>query len=180
MSLPLTAPDPSLAALHEELGIPTDYAMHRGLEPQPEAKSSELVVVATEPSEIRLIAPAAAAWAQMRATALRDGIRLTPISGFRSVAYQADLIRRKLARGQTIDEILRVNTAPGFSEHHTGRAIDLGTPSEPPLAESFAESSAYAWLAWHAARYGFALTYPKNHYSGITFEPWHWCWHAAE
>lgn len=178
MTLPLLAPDPALAALHEELGISADYAAHSGLEVQPEAANSELVVIATTPAEIRLIAPAAAAWRAMCATAARDGIILEPISGFRSIAYQADLIRRKLARGQAIEEILRVNTAPGYSEHHTGRALDLGTRNDPPLTESFAETSAYAWLVWRAGQYGFSLSYPNHHWSGISFEPWHWCWRA--
>lgn len=176
MTIPLLALDPALASLHAELGISADYAATRGLEIQPEAAQNELVAIATEPTEIRLIAPAADAWRAMRAAAARDGITLLPISGFRSVAYQADLIRRKLARGQAIDDILRVNTAPGFSQHHTGRAVDLTSPGDAPLTEAFAETSAYAWLTWRAAQYGFGLSYPSRHWSGITFEPWHWYW----
>jgi len=50
---------------------------------------------------------------------------LEPVSGFRSVERQAQLIRGKLARGQRLDDILRSNAAPGYSEHHTGRALDI-------------------------------------------------------
>ena len=68
-------------------------------------------------------------------------VELLLVSGFRSVGYQADLIRRKLASGQDIDAILRVNAAPGFSEHHTGRAVDVATPGTRPLTEAFASSA---------------------------------------
>ena len=52
---------------------------------------------------------------------------LTP-SAFRSVDYQAALLRARLARGESIEQVLRINAAPGCSEHHSGRAVDIGTP----------------------------------------------------
>ncbi|MCB1693313.1 MAG: D-alanyl-D-alanine carboxypeptidase family protein, partial [Pseudomonadales bacterium] len=74
-----------------------------------------------------LVPGAAAAWTAMRTTALEDGIILELVSAFRSVEYQAGLIRNKLERGQSLSQILAVNAAPGYSEHHTGRAVDLST-----------------------------------------------------
>ena len=50
------------------------------------------------------------------------------VSGFRSIEYQASLIRKKLNAGQSVSEILQVNAAPGFSEHHTGRASTSRRP----------------------------------------------------
>ena len=67
----------------------------------------------------------------MHGDAMRDGIVLEAISGYRSHDYQLGIFERKLARGQTVDEILAVNAAPGYSEHHGGRALDIGTPDEP-------------------------------------------------
>ncbi len=115
----------------------------------------------------------------MNAAAAADGIVLLPLSGFRSIARQAEIIRAKLAARQPLAQILRVNTAPGYSEHHTGRALDLGTPGDPPFEESFAQTPAFAWLMHHAAAFGFTLSYPRGNPHAIAFEPWHWCWHPA-
>lgn len=117
---------------------------------------------------------AARAWAHLRHAALREGVVLEAISGYRSHAYQLGIFARKRARGDSVDAILRVNAAPGYSEHHTGRALDLGTPGEPPATESFESTPAFAWLDDNAAAFGFALSYPRGNPHGIDYEPWHW------
>jgi len=117
------------------------------------------------------------AWSRMREAAHRDGIVLDAISGYRSHAYQLGIFRRKLARGLALDAILAVNAAPGFSEHHGGCALDIGTPGEPAAEESFENTSAFAWLAQRAQDFGFRMSYPRGNPHGIVYEPWHWCWH---
>ena len=116
----------------------------------------------------------AQAWKRMRAAAVRDGIMLDAISGYRSHDYQLGIFRRKLARGQTVEDILVVNAAPGFSEHHSGRALDIGTPGEPAAEESFELTPAFAWLRRHADEFFFVMSYPRGNHHGITYEPWHW------
>ncbi len=171
-----------LAALHRELGIPGDYAARRGLTPQPEADESALVNIANNPDgrSVRVIAPAAAAWRDLHAAARADGIALLPQSGFRSVARQAEIIRGKLAAGRTMAGILSTIAAPGYSEHHTGRALDLCTPGEPELEEAFAVTPAFAWLQAHAAPHGFRLSFPRGNPQGFVYEPWHWYWPAGK
>lgn len=126
-----------------------------------------------------LEASAAQAWNSLRAAALRDDVVLEAISGFRSRAYQVGIFRRKQARGQSMEEILAVNAAPGFSEHHSGRALDVGTPGEPPAEESFELTPAFAWLAENAARFCFVMSYPRDNPHAITYEPWHWMWRST-
>ena len=75
-------------------------------------------------------------------------------------------------------EILEVSAAPGYSEHHSGRAIDLTAPGYAALEEEFENSPSFAWLRRNARRFGFALSYPRKNRHGIAYEPWHWCWHA--
>ena len=87
-------------------------------------------------------------------------------------------MRRKRERGLSIDEILKISAAPGYSEHHSGRAIDLTAPGYAALEEEFEKSPSFAWLRRHARRFGFALSYPRNNRRGIAYEPWHWCWHS--
>ncbi len=161
-------------SLHRELGIPADYAADRGLPHYPEAR--HLVDVGPNlVGRIQRLAPEAAVnWRRMAAAAEADGIRLLLVSGFRSFDYQGELIRKKLARGQAIAEILRVNAAPGFSQHHTGLAVDIATPGSRPLTEEFEHSDAFRWLTANAAGFGFSMTYPKDNPWGFIYEPWHW------
>ncbi len=119
---------------------------------------------------------AAAAWRRMQAAAAEDGVTLLALSAFRSVARQSTIIRRKLARGQNIEAILRASALPGCSEHHTGRALDLGSPGHLKLEVSFARTQEFRWLKHHAAKFGFYLSYPRGNRQGIAYEPWHWCW----
>lgn len=171
-----------------ELGIPTDYGEVRRLPLQPEA--SDLIEIAHDESgPIRLSPPAAEAWNALAAAARAEGIVLLPLSGFRSVDRQTAIIREKLrghgsvlgdeqfSTDDALSKILRVVAAPGYSEHHSGRALDVGVPDEPPLEQGFALTSGYRWLSANAARFGFRLSFPEGNPHGIQFEPWHWCYH---
>lgn len=129
---------------------------------------------------LKLTPRAAAAWKRMQAAAASDGVTLLPLSAFRSVARQTAVIRRKLARGEKIADILRLIAAPGCSEHHTGRALDVGSPKEMRLIAAFARTREFRWLKRHAAKFGFHLSYPRGNQPGIAYEPWHWCWRAPQ
>ncbi|MBM3902702.1 MAG: D-alanyl-D-alanine carboxypeptidase family protein [Verrucomicrobia bacterium] len=156
------------------LGIPETYGVDRGLTLQPEADVLEVARVVADGRRIELQPEVAAAWRAMVAAAVVEGITLLLISGFRSVQRQQEILERKRAAGETIESILRVNAAPGYSEHHTGRAVDIGTPGCPPLEERFEETPAYGWLSRNAGRYGFSLSYPRGNPNGLVYEPWHW------
>lgn len=169
-----------LRLLHEELGIPRDYASTRKLTLHVEADETTLIEIGRndEGRPIRLTPPAADAWRRMQAAARQDEITLVPVSGFRSVARQVEIIRDKLDAGNRLADILRYVAAPGFSEHHTGNALDIGSPEHIELDEDFARTAAFDWLRRHAPQFGFLLSYPPGNSSGIGYEPWHWCWHA--
>ena len=122
---------------------------------------------------------AARAWLRMHDAAARDDVLLDAISGYRSHDYQLGIFDRKLARGLSIDDILAVNAAPGYSEHHGGCALDIGTPGEPPAEESFEATPAFEWLQAHAGGHGFAMSYPRGNPHGIVHEPWHWRFASA-
>lgn len=141
-------------------------------------EATELVPVGLDVfgREQRLAPGAAAAWGAMREIAARAGVRLLLVSGFRSVARQREIVQRKLARGIPWEEILRVSAYPGYSEHHTGRAIDLGSPDCAHLSEAFELTREFRWLGEHARRCGFTLSYPRGGDRGVIYEPWHWLW----
>jgi D-alanyl-D-alanine carboxypeptidase len=174
-----SASERKLLRLWDRLGIPADYASARQLRWQHLPR--KLVRVGRSPAgrTIRLTPRAAVAWRRLESAAKADGITLLPISGFRSVPRQAALIRRKLSGGAPIARILRVMAAPGCSEHHTGRALDLGCPGCDDLTTGFGRTRAFRWLRRKAGRFGFHLSYPRGNAHGISYEPWHWCWRAG-
>lgn len=160
-----------------DLGVPAAYA-ERGLPVCEEALDLVSVGVDIAGRERQLVPGAASAWGVLRDAAAADGVVLQLVSAFRSVDYQREIVERKLRQGIAIEDILRVNAAPGYSEHHTGRAIDLTTPGCAPLTEAFETTPAFAWLTQHAARFGFTMSYPRGNRYGIAYEPWHWSWNA--
>jgi zinc D-Ala-D-Ala carboxypeptidase len=139
-------------------------------------ETTELVSVGLDAAgrRQRLEPAAAAAWHEMRRAARADGITLLLVSAFRSVDQQREIFERKLRAGQTLQHILAVNVPPGFSQHHAGTAVDLGTPANTGLLEDFEETAAFQWLQAHARAYGFSMTYPRGNSSGVVYEPWHW------
>jgi D-alanyl-D-alanine carboxypeptidase len=175
---PRTADPRAVIAAAHALGVPRDYGRRRGLCRVSEPRRLVYIGddVARRPQW--LAPPAARAWSRLREAAAGDGIALQVVSAFRSIEYQLTILRRKLERGQALDEILRVSAAPGYSEHHTGRALDLTTPGFAALEESFEGSAAFAWLRDNAARFDFHLSFPRDNRHGIAYEPWHWCWQA--
>jgi D-alanyl-D-alanine carboxypeptidase len=165
----MTSPDP-----FADLRIPRDY----GRNPRRPKFREAVTLEEVEPNLVgtmqRLAPETATAWREMKRSAAGAGVQLLLVSGFRSVRHQADIIRRKLAAGQSIDAILAVNAAPGYSEHHTGRAVDIATPGTRPLTAEFDASPAFQWLKVHAASFAFHMPYGHDNRFGFEYEPWHW------
>ncbi|MBL8244562.1 MAG: D-alanyl-D-alanine carboxypeptidase family protein, partial [Rhodanobacteraceae bacterium] len=102
---------------------------------------------------IHWLQPAAArALVSLASAAHAEGIELEVVSSFRSVRDQARIVARKLAQGQSMEQILAVNAPPGYSEHHTGCAVDFAVPGAPLLTEAFEDSAAFSWLLSNAVR----------------------------
>jgi D-alanyl-D-alanine carboxypeptidase len=158
-----------------ELGTCADLPTQRGLTLYQDATDLELAHISNSGREHFLAPGAAAAWRHMRAAAERDGVVLIMISGFRNFEQQLSLIRDKLAAGETIDTVLERLAPPGCSEHHTGRAVDIGTPGCDPLSDRIEETSAFNWLESNAKGFGFRMSSPRDNRWGFLYEPWHWC-----
>ena len=169
-----------LRRLHE-LGLDEDkYADVTGFELVPEPSTLAFAGFDRYKRPLWLVGEAARAWQAMRAAAQREDVALEAISGYRSHDYQLGIFRRKLARGQTVAEILRVNAAPGFSEHHGGRVLDISTPGEAAAEETFEKTAAFDWMQRRAGDFGFEMSYPRGNPHGIDYEPWHWRHAAAQ
>jgi D-alanyl-D-alanine carboxypeptidase len=168
--------NPLLAAL----GISSELIAVRGLRVCEEATDLEVAEVGADERNHLLIPAAAEGWRNLKEAALGDGISLFIVSAFRSIDRQTEIVRKKLEAGMAIEEILTVCAPPGFSEHHTGRAIDLSTPGSRAVEIEFDQTAAFAWLNVHAAKFRFYLSYPVGNQCGYQYEPWHWCFNDAD
>jgi len=113
---------------------------------------------------------------KMRDEAKKDGIYLVFLSGYRSINLQNEIFYSlKSFRNQEAAERARVSAPPGYSEHSTGFAIDIGdaTQRETDFEPEFENTDAFRWLIKNAAKFHFKLSFNKNN-KYIDYEPWHW------
>jgi len=113
---------------------------------------------------------------KMRDDAQKDGVYLVFLSGFRSIELQKEIFYSlKSMRSQIAVERARVSAPPGYSEHSTGFAIDIGDAlrRETDFEVEFETTSAFKWLEKNAAKYHFKLSFDKKQNS-VDYEPWHW------
>lgn len=124
---------------------------------------------------------------KMYDAARKDGVTLTPNSGYRSYQTQKtnfeNRINRYMSQGYNkvtaTQNTARIILLPGTSEHNAGLAMDIGW-----VTQDFERSPAFAWLNAHAQDYGFILRYPKSEakqaITEIIYEPWHWRYVGVE
>ena len=113
---------------------------------------------------------------KMRDDAKKEGVYLVFLSGFRSIELQKEIFYSlKSIRSQVAMERARVSAPPGYSEHSTGFAIDIGDAlnRETDFEVEFETTSAYKWLERNAAKYHFKLSFDRKQNS-VDYEPWHW------
>jgi D-alanyl-D-alanine carboxypeptidase len=141
-----------------------------------EASLEELIPVNAD-GKIKMRRSAAQKFQTMVQSAGAMGVILVPISGFRSIQEQEQLFFKVGAqRNQTPAERAALSAPPGYSEHHTGYAVDIGDGAVPAtnLSPTFENTKAFAWLQSNAARFGFELSFPRDNLQGVSYEPWHW------
>jgi zinc D-Ala-D-Ala carboxypeptidase len=83
-----------------------------------------------------------------------DAVALYVDSGWRSPAYQEQLLREAIAKYGSEAKATRWVATPDTSAHVSGNAVDIGP------------SGAAAWLSEHGAAYGLCQIYAN--------EPWHY------
>lgn len=117
----------------------------------------------------------------------KDGITLTPVSGYRSYERQKNNFENRISqymnqgmdRTEATQKAAEIIMVPGSSEHNAGLAMDICS-----LSESFENTDEFAWLSENAADYGFILRYPKSAekraITGVTYEPWHYRYVGVE
>ena len=111
----------------------------------------------------------------------KEGVNIELDSVYRSVKAQQDLCDEWSADPEKgIDYVRKFVAVPGYSEHHTGLAIDICIRKEDGELEfdndeMIADRETFAKVHEKLADYGFILRYLENREdsTGYTYEPWH-------
>lgn len=117
----------------------------------------------------------AAAAEQLFAAAAAEGVTLTLASGYRSYATQVATYGSYVSsQGQAQADT--ASARPGYSEHQTGWAFDIGDGGGAcGFQPCFAEQPAAVWTKAQAHRFGFVVRYPWmfHEITGYYYESWH-------
>jgi D-alanyl-D-alanine carboxypeptidase len=109
------------------------------------------------------------------------GVPFRVSSAFRSYGFQQGVYGNYVAtRGRATADTF--SARPGYSEHQTGLAVDLYDAQGCHLKRCYADTPSGAWVAKHAADYGFIERYPEgaDDVTGYKWEPWHWRYVGVE
>lgn len=165
----VTNPEAIDVLVNKEYSLPKDYI------PKDLTKPNILFPFEYDDEKKLMRKEAASAIEQLFQDASKKNLRLYGISGYRSYARQKTIYDTNVAtRGE--EETNRFSAKPGHSEHQTGLAMDVSTPSiDFHLDQGFASTPEGKWLAKHAYQYGFIIRYPKDKsdITGYAYEPWH-------
>ena len=113
-----------------------------------------------------------------------DGIDFTLVDAYRSYKTQEEYYEAKVktyidkgySRADAEAKAATITARPNTSEHQTGLALDIVTPSYTKRNSGYADTQAFKWLYANAYKYGFIMRYPKGKedITKVIFEPWHW------
>ncbi|MDB5170066.1 MAG: D-alanyl-D-alanine carboxypeptidase family protein [Candidatus Saccharibacteria bacterium] len=96
-------------------------------------------------------------------------------SGYRSYNYQVSLYAGYVQKEGQVSADAE-SARPGFSEHQTGLAVDVGmTNATCDVEQCFGDTPAGKWVAAESYKYGFIIRYPQGltQVTGYEYEPWH-------
>ncbi len=142
--------------------------------PYPEASRDELILFS---AGIYVHKEIYDTFKEMQSKAAERGISLQLLSGYRSIELQREIFyENKSIRNQTAVERSRDSAPPGYSEHSTGYAIDVGDGNYPNthFEVEFEQTPAFKFMKRFASKYHFVLSFPPNNKQGVSYEPWHW------
>ena len=113
------------------------------------------------------------AFVKMAQDALKSNYNIRAISTYRTYNYQENLYQNYVKK-DGVKEADTYSARPGFSEHHTGLAIDVDNIKTSYT--DFLNTKEFQWMQDNAYKYGFILRYGKDkeNITGYMYEPWHY------
>lgn len=121
----------------------------------------------------QLRSEAADALQKLIAAAGNEGLTIKPLSGYRSYDRQVSVYGNEVKNyGQATADTQ--SARPGYSEHQTGLAIDVGGGG-CGIEDCFGNTAEGKWVAANSYKYGFIVRYTagKEQITGYRAEPWH-------
>lgn len=115
---------------------------------------------------------------KLREELLKQGIQIEMDSIYRSVARQQEIVE-EFTEKYGADYVRQYVAVPGYSEHHTGLAVDICLVVDGKVIddndEMIAQKEIFAKIHPLLANHGFILRYPlgKEEITGYSYEPWH-------
>jgi zinc D-Ala-D-Ala carboxypeptidase len=172
-------PTPSVSTKISKLPLNTSPKL--GHFPYAEADQSQLMTISSYAKHEyqryeKLHSEAALALMKLIYAARDEGVWIIPVSGFRTIANQEKLFQAQIRKTGSEAAAAKISAPSGYSEHHTGYAIDLADGHYPnqDITTDFQQSGAFHWLIQHANEFGFEMSFPPNNPQGVSYEPWHW------
>lgn len=180
LALILLAPNATHAQENAQTAAPAAVTRLFGHLPYGEANPASLAPVPSLPG-CTLVREVADDLERLRAAARAEGIELTALSCFRSIAHQRQVFCAGAENCDTVaGAALRARFVgpPGHSEHATGYAVDFvqrGTDCRV-TEQCFLLTPGGKWLMRRGPDFGFELSFPQGNKQGVAWEPWHWRW----
>jgi D-alanyl-D-alanine carboxypeptidase len=155
--------------------VPNSFVVHRWVV---EGNKLQMAAIAVSPDgrSMHLARPETVeAYNRMAKDALTQGVHLRIIWAYRSKSLQQQQFTEAKTKFGKWGAIQRL-APPGYSEHQTGWALDIGDDKDPAADDNplFERTAAFRWLQKNARRYGFELSFPPKNWQGVIYEPWHW------
>ena len=125
----------------------------------------------TDENDLKISRIAMNEFKKMYDAAEKDGYQLVINSAYRSYEDQEEIVNKYLSLyGQ--DYVDKYVAKPGFSEHQTGLAFDIGSRN----SNVFASSREYDWIQENAHKFGFIYRFDKRYedLTGFRNEAWHY------
>lgn len=170
-----------LTLLNRNYKLPNNYV----------PKTKKILISAKDPRQTEkskkqyMDVRAADKYQAMYDAAAKEGVYLSPYSGYRSIEFQTQIfnnyIKLNKDKGYSEEEAKykasQTVLPPGTSEHNMGISMDILSTEK-----SFERTKEYNWLQENAHNYGFILRYPKDktNITKIIYEPWHWRYVGVE
>ncbi|WP_051280552.1 M15 family metallopeptidase [Anaerovorax odorimutans] len=107
--------------------------------------------------------------------AKQDGYEIVMTTAYRSYGFQKILYDNYVQReGQEAAD--KFSAKPGYSEHQSGLAVDVTSPSvNYSLSYEYGDTAEGKWLKENAHNFGYIIRYKKGKedITGYNYEPWH-------
>lgn len=158
----LRLPEPYLQLVDKSHPLPQDYAPD-------DLVRLERYDLTLNRTDLRLSRACLPDLLAMAEAARADGVELVLSSAFRSYEYQKGLYQRYVEQHGK-EKADRFSARPGTSQHQLGLTLDFGS-----ITKEIIHTDQGQWLAEHAWKYGFSLSYPqgREELTGYMYEPWH-------